>query len=63
MFEHLIIDEEVRLSEAKDFIFVGTTEWLNCSSGTVKIELNFLDNEKTIEAVDSALNLLKRIYD
>ncbi|MCF0104037.1 MAG: hypothetical protein HUJ51_01415 [Eggerthellaceae bacterium] len=63
LFEHLIIDEEIKLTDAKDFIFVGTTEWLNRSSGTAKIEINFFNVEKTIEAVDSALNLLKEAQD
>ena len=56
LFEHLIINEEAKTCEMEDFVFVGTTEWLNRRTGTAKIELNFLNKEKTIDAISSAMN-------
>ena len=56
LFEHLINNEEAKTCEMEDFVFVGTSEWLNRRTGTAKIELNFLNKEKTIDAISSAMN-------
>ena len=55
LYEHLIINNEVKYTSKDDFIFVGTTEWLNKMAGTAKIELNYYDRDMSIRSIEKAL--------
>jgi hypothetical protein len=62
LFEHLVIDAQVRLSQnltARSF--VGYTRWLNASHTRAQVAVNFLDDLIALQAVKTAWAQLAEI--
>ena len=59
VFEHLVIDAQVRACASfTDITFVGTTEWLDERAGLARVEVNFADDLIALRAVNDALAYL-----
>lgn len=54
LLEHLVIDLQTRASSHDDAAFVGTTEWIDETAGTARIQVSFTDDLVALRAFRDA---------
>lgn len=71
LFEHLIIDEQVRLPETSKpggrssrprAAFTGSTEWTDRAQRRARVQVSFEDDIEALAAVTRAQAILQRIF-
>lgn len=60
LFEHLVIDIQVRDNARFPKTFVGTTEWINKAEQQAQVEVSFTDDLDALRAFCEAKRILNR---
>ncbi|MDR0515145.1 MAG: hypothetical protein LBG81_08325 [Coriobacteriaceae bacterium] len=60
LFEHLVIDLQVRRTEDRLKTFVGTSEWQDEAAGLARVEVSFTDDLSALRAFHDATRILDR---
>lgn len=58
LLEHLVIDLQMRSAKSDDFVYVGTSLWIDEAAGLARIEVNFADDLVALQAFRDAADFL-----
>ena len=58
LFEHLVIDIQIRDTLDPEATFVGTTEWVEKAAGIAEIQVSFVDDLQVLRAFAEAADYL-----
>lgn len=61
LLEHLVIELQTCRSQAESAVFAGTTDWLDETAGTARVQVSFTDDLMALRAFGDAVEALNRL--